>query len=233
MSNETSEKKPSTSSLFIELGICIILPTIVLKKFSGEDSLGPAVAVICALSIPLAYGLRSMLKEKKFGLVPILGFISILLTGGIALLELDPKYIAIKEASIPLAFGIATLISLHTPYPLVKTFIYNDRILQIDKVDNALSAASKRDAFDLALKNATYILAGSFLLSAILNYGLAKYIVTSPAGTPDFNDQLGTMNLLSYPVIALPSTIILVFAGLMCASPFVAVPTSMTASMGT
>ena len=62
------------------------------------------------------------------------------------------------------------------------------------------------------LKNATYILASSFLLSAVLNYALAKYIVTSPAGTPAFNDELGTMNLLSYPVITLPCVVVMGFA---------------------
>lgn len=209
---ETTQQKPQTSSLLLELVICVILPTVVLKKFSGEEDFGPVISLIVALSLPLLFGLYQFSKEKKFGFVPILGFISILLTGGIALMELDPKYIAIKEAAIPLIIGIATILSLKTRYPLVKTFIYNDRVLQIGKVDEALDASNNRTAFDQALKNATYILASSFLLSAILNYGLAKYIVTSPAGTPEFNDQLGTMNLLSYPVITLPCMIVMIIA---------------------
>ena len=169
-------------------------------------------ALIVALSLPLLFGLYQVFEQRKFGFIPALGFISILLTSSIGLLELDPKYIAIKEASIPLIIGIGTILSLKTRYPLVKTFIYNDRILQIDKVDAALHESNNQLPFEDALKTATYILAGSFLLSAILNYGLAKYIVTSPAGTAAFNDELGTMNLLSYPVITIPCMIVMIIA---------------------
>ena len=51
-------------------------------------------------------------------------------------------------------------------------------------------------------------MAGSFVLSALLNFGLARYMLTSPAGTPEFNAQLGRMNVLSWPVIVLPSMVV-------------------------
>lgn len=206
------QQKQQTSHLLLELAICVILPTVILKYLSGEDSLGPVYALILGLSFPLGFGLYQFYDQKKFGFIPALGFISILLTSGIGLLELDPKYIAIKEASIPLIIAIGTIISLKTPYPLVKTFIYNDKILQIDKVDSALEERNNKAPFNYALKIATYILASSFILSAILNYALAKYIVKSPAGTAAFNDELGTMNLLSYPVITIPCVIVMVYA---------------------
>ncbi len=210
----TSETRPKNqnSHLFVELIICVILPTVILKYLSVEDKLGPVYALIFGLSLPLIFGIHQFIRDKKFGFIPALGFISILLTSGIGLLELDPKYIAIKEATIPLIIGLGTILSLKTPYPLVKTFIYNDKILQIDKVDAALEAHNNTGMFNYALKIATYILASSFLLSAILNYALAKYIVTSPSGTAAFNDELGTMNLLSYPVITIPCVIVMLYA---------------------
>jgi len=42
-----------------------------------------------------------------------------------------------------------------------------------------------------------------------MNYVLAKVIVTSDGGTPLFNEQLGKMTLLSYPMIAIPSTLMM------------------------
>lgn len=210
--NQSTAPKNQNRHLLIELVICVILPTIILKKLSGDDSLGPIYALVLGLSLPLLFGLYQVYDQKKFGFIPALGFISILLTSSIGLLELDPKYIAIKEAAIPLIIGVGTILSLKTRYPLVKTFIYNEKILQIDKVDAALEESRNRERFDQALTTATYILAGSFLLSAILNYGLAKYIVTSPSGTAAFNDELGTMNLLSYPVITIPCMIVMIIA---------------------
>jgi len=53
-------------------------------------------------------------------------------------------------------------------------------------------------------------LGGSFLFSSAMNYFLATWIVNSPAGTPAFNEELGRMNLLSYPVIVLPSMLIMI-----------------------
>lgn len=205
-------RRQKNSKVWIELILCVILPTLVLKYLSPEDRLGPVYALILGLSIPLGYGLHQFYQARKFGFIPALGFIGILATSGIGLLGLDPKYVAIKEATIPLIIALATIASLRTRYPLVKTFIYNDTILNIQKVDHALIEHNNQQHFEQVLKIATYILASSFLLSAFLNYALAKYIVTSPAGTPEFNDELGTMNLLSYPVITLPCVIVMGFA---------------------
>ncbi len=208
----TAPKKTSFSKLLLELTISIILPTLILKKMSGADSLGPVWSLVTALALPLGYGIYQFYQTKKPGFIPVLGFIGILLTGGIGLLKLDPQYIAIKEAAIPLIIGLATIISLKTPYPLVKTFLYSSQFMHVEKIDEALRKNGNTHAFEVTLRNSTFILASSFLLSSVLNYILAKIIVTSPAGTAEFNDQLGTMNLLSYPVIVVPCVIILMIA---------------------
>ena len=69
--------------------------------------------------------------------------------------------------------------------------------------------------FERKAKQATYVLAVSFFVSATLNYILAKLIVTAPSGTPEFTAQLGQMTALSYPVIVLPSMIITIIALMM------------------
>ena len=53
------------------------------------------------------------------------------------------------------------------------------------------------------------LLAGTFLFSSVANYLLARWVVTSPAGTEAFNAELGRMTLLSYPVIAIPSMVMM------------------------
>ena len=52
----------------------------------------------------------------------------------------------------------------------------------------------------------------SFYLSSLLNFFLAKLTVVSSPGTDAFNQELGTLTALSFPVIALPSTLILLLA---------------------
>jgi hypothetical protein len=135
-----------------------------------------------------------------------------MLTGGMALLKLPPEYIAIKEAGIPALFAIFTLISLRTRFPLVKTFLYNDKIMQVTKVDDALLRLGTKPAFERALVNASYLIALSFIISSILNYILAVVILVSEPGTEAFNAELGKMSALSFPVIAVPATIVMMIA---------------------
>jgi len=76
-------------------------------------------------------------------------------------------------------------------------------------VDQAMAEHNSQADFENRMKKATYLLSGTFFFSATLNYFLARMIVTSPAGTEAFNEELGELTLISYPVIALPSMIIM------------------------
>jgi len=203
------QKPKKKESLLGNLLLNIVIPTLVLTKLSGDEWLGTKWALVVALAFPLGYGLRDLIRSGKVNFFSALGIISILLTGGISLLELDPEYIAIKEAAIPGLLGIATVASLYTRWPLVKTLLYNDRILDTSKISRSLASNGNQGAFERTLQQASWMIAGSFFLSSVLNYVLAKVIMQSPPGTEAFNEELGKMTVLSYPVIALPATIIL------------------------
>lgn len=204
--------EPKRESMLLNLALNIIIPTVILTKLSGDEHLGTQWAIVVALAFPILYGINDFRHSKKVNLFSALGVLSITLTGGISLLELDPQYIVIKEAGVPALFGIATLISLRTRYPLVKTLLYNDKILQVDKVADALERTNNQNAFDGALVKASYLITLSFFVSSVLNYALAKYLLVSPPGTEAFNAELGKMTALSFPVIAVPATIMMMGA---------------------
>ncbi|WP_339898648.1 VC0807 family protein [uncultured Gilvimarinus sp.] len=196
-------------SLLGNILLNIVIPTLILTKLSGDEYLGTRWALVVALAFPLAYGLRDFLVRREFNVFSALGAISILLTGGISLLELDPQYIAIKEAAIPGLIGLATLLSMKTRFPLVKTFLYNDKVLKVDLIAERLEQQQNTAHFNQALRNASYLVALSFFLSSFLNYALAKWLLVSDPGTVAFNEELGKMTALSFPVIALPATIVM------------------------
>jgi intracellular septation protein A len=208
--NTDNRQKPH--HILANLAFNIIIPTLILTKLSSEDYLGPAYSIVVALAFPIVYGLRDYLKMKKTNFFSVLGVISIVLTGSMSLLQLDPEYIAIKEAAIPALLGLATLFSMRTKYPLIKTFLFNEQILQIDKVKQALVQHDSEAAFENKLVVAGYMVASSFFLSSVLNYILAKVILVSEPGSVAFSEELGKMTALSFPVIALPSTIVLMTA---------------------
>lgn len=208
-----TQKPEKKENLLLNIVLNIIIPTVILTKFSGENALGVKFGIIVALAFPITYGIYDFFRAHKINFFSALGVISIMFTGGISLLQLDPQYIAIKEATIPALFGIATMISLYTRFPLVKTFLYNDKIVQIARVDEALQKYNTKQAFDTSLRNASLMVASSFFLSSALNYGLARYLLVSPPGTEAFNAELGKMTALSFPVITVPAMLVLLATG--------------------
>ncbi|MDB3926274.1 MFS transporter, partial [Porticoccaceae bacterium] len=110
-----------------------------------------------------------------------------------------------KEASIPGILGIATLLSLKTSQPLIHTLLLNESVFDVKRINQGLTDNQSHSQFNQLLINASWILAGSFFLSSILNYLLAVIILTADPGTVSFNEQLGKMTALSFPVIALPA----------------------------
>ncbi len=99
----------------MDLIVSIVLPSVILMKFSGEDQLGPSGALVLALSFPIAWGLYDLFKNGVKNYVAILGVVSVLLTGSIGLLKLDAQWLAVKEAAIPLCIGIGVLVANRLP----------------------------------------------------------------------------------------------------------------------
>lgn len=194
---------------FSNLAFNIVIPVIILMRFSGPEHLGPAWGVVVALAFPIGYGLYDLHRTRKINGFSVLGIVSVLLTGGISLMQLDPQYIAIKEAAVPGVIGLAVLISHYTKFPLVKKLLMNDKVIDTDKLHRAVAKRNNEGAFNRVLRTSTYLVAGAFFLSAVLNYVLARMIVVSPAGTTEFNNELGRMTALSFPVIALPTMLVM------------------------
>lgn len=207
--NSNSEKPENP---LVSLIINIVIPAVILTNFTEESYLGPTYGFIVALAFPLVYGIYDLSKRKKFNFISALGVLNVLLTGGIGLLKVDNHWLAVKEATIPAVIGLVVIGSLKTSFPLVRKLLYNDKIIDIEKVEKALIAKGTKTAFDKLLIHSTYLLALSFFLSAILNYVLAKIIVVSDPGTVEYNQEIGRMTALSYPVIVIPSMIIMFFA---------------------
>ena len=113
------------------------------------------------------------------------------------MLELDKDWIAIKEATIPAVFAIAVVVSLRTPYPLIRTLLYRPELFDICKVEAALQERGHVTSFERLMTVCTIYLSGSFLLSAVLNFALAKYFIRSETGTDAFNAELGKMTFWS------------------------------------
>jgi hypothetical protein len=137
----------------------------------------------------------------------------VLITGAVGLFEnIDTKWIAIKEAAVPLLFGIAIYASSFTKKPLIRSLLFSPELFDVELIEDSLDEKGTRKDFDQVISSCTVWVVGSFILSAVLNYVLAVWLVKSPSGTPEFNSEIGKMTALSWPVIALPTTAVMMVA---------------------
>lgn len=213
MTASSSDAKPRQNQGFLgNLAFNIIIPVVLMSYASSDEYLGPAWSIVAALAFPIGYGLWDLKQSGKVNGFSILGIVSVILTGGISLLELPAEYIAIKEATIPGLIGIAVLITQYTEKPLVKMIILNDQIINWPHLNEVLDAQNKQAEFGKKVAVSSYIVASSFFLSSALNYILARVILVSEPGTTAYTEELGRMTALSYPVIVIPSMILLIAA---------------------
>jgi len=200
---------------WINMGFNLVIPILLLSK--GGDWLGflPAWGVLMvALAFPIGYFAYDFSTRRKVNGFSIIGFISVLLTGGIGLLKLSPDVFAIKETAVPLIFGLAVVASLKTKRPLVKLMLYNPTVMNTQKIEAALDTPEKRDAFDRLMRTCTWILASSFLVSATLNFFITKWIVrTDPKiDAAAFNAEIGKQTGITWVVITVATLPLMVVA---------------------
>ncbi len=199
-------------SPLLSMIINVLIPSLILAKGGKYVSLEPRNLLFLALALPLVAGIYEFIRFKKTDLISIFGFVSILLTGGLSLMQLTGFWFAVKEAAIPGVIGVFVIATAGGAKPIVHKLIYNEKIIDLPRVEEALSKGNNAVEFTRLLKTTTMILAGSFFLSAALNFVLASIVLKSPTGTPEFNEELGRLTALSYPVIALPSMAVMIFA---------------------
>lgn len=222
-------KTEQRENLFVNIIFNLGLPILILRK--GDDWFGEILGAWMSLSpestevsscllalavfFPVSYGIYDFRNRKKYNFMSILGAISALLTGGIGLIPGGTVHMfAIKEAALPGALAILTLFTLKSQNPLVKIFLYNPDLFQVDKIEKLLEAQGTKKSFNRLLVICTWLLAGTFVFSTVVNYLLARLIVvTEPFSDKNaFNDEIGTMMTWSFPVISLPCMVATAYA---------------------
>ena len=213
----------------------VVLPVVILNQLSsrmGEQ--GPTLALLLALSLPVGYGLRSYVQEKKHNWLSIFGVVNVLFTGGLALLQVKGIWFAVKEAAFPLLIGaFAYATTFRTPF--MKTLMLHAQILDVRKINTALqtnpTGASPTETslvpntsfidhprLNQLFKSSTLLFAFSFLLSSVMNFALAVWVFQPIADTVTevekmniLNEQVARMTWMGYVVIALPLSLFSIF----------------------
>ncbi len=214
-----TQSKPKQENLLLNIICNVAAPSITFSKFDDllakigmEGALTPTQILLIAISMPIAYGIYDYIRRNTINFLSILGFANVGLTGVIGILELDGIWVAVKEASLPAVFAIIVLVSAKTKNPLIRTIFYNPSVIDVGKIDTIIDERNERKSFEQLFGLATLLFVASSIFSVVMNFVLARMIVTSVGGTEEFNDQMGRMTWIAYIVIVIPGMAISIVA---------------------
>ena len=208
----TAAPKPKPENLWLNLICNLVIPTAILSKASGDHLLGPKWGLIVAVAFPLGYGVHDFAVRRRFNFISIVGFASVLMSGGFTLLKLDGFWFAVKDAAFPTLIGLAVLASMRAKEPLVHEMLFNPQIVDVEKVDAILNERNAQADFKQLILKASKLLALAMFVSAVLNFFLARYLLRSPAGSEAFNAELAKMHWASLIVLALTGMPMMLYA---------------------
>ena len=191
----------------LSLMITVVIPSLILIFSKKQVFISPELLLCIALSFPVSFAFYEWLSQKQVSFISIFGFMSVLLTGGIGVFRLPSEWIAVKESLIPFVVGTILFVMCLRGKPSMEFLLKS--LFDFSKINAILIKNKKLPDFTHTMVKSSYLLSLSFFISAILNFFLASFIVTSPTGTAAFNEEIGFLTAISYPVIALPCMIIL------------------------
>lgn len=226
-----AKKTAHSGNPLLNILINVLIPVMALSHLSKDPHfeasightpkfwhVGPQYALYIALAFPISYGIYHFIKTRKANFFSSLGFVSVLLTGGLSLYlwnadgTVKPNadlLFGLKEASIPFILGLAVIGSHFTENPLLNTFLYTDSIFDIQKIETKISDLNQQTAYEKILLQASLMFAASFLLSSILNFGVAIYFLgdldhTAFNARELFNERIAKLTGWGFAIIGIP-----------------------------
>lgn len=227
MAEAPKNQKKSENSL-LDIIVNVIAPVMILSLMSKEEGkfwhLGPVVAMSIALLLPLTFGIWHFIKKKKLNLFSCIGLFAILLTGLITIYlfynESSRQHVGIifgiKEAVQPLVLGSLFIITHKMASPLLNTFLYNDGLFDVKRIEKAVNENNTHADYSALLWKCSLIMFGSFCISAIANLTLSLYFFRhlSPAidnWKVEYNEIVGKITGWGFLVIGAPFVFVMAF----------------------
>ena len=208
----------------------ILIPVMILRNgnkwvdriliyFQGSDPVYEAeniydsspIVFFIALLFPVIYFLYDYLNRKNKNLISVLGFVNILLTGGIgvfgAKFALSKNWFILKEALLPFLIGLVFMIMSKYRQSSFNKILLNDALFDNHKISISIKD-EMRNEFEKIVKRAGYYFTSGFFISCIIQFILASLIVVSNPGEPSFNKEVSTMTWVSYIAVLLPTMLV-------------------------
>ncbi len=182
-----------------------------LEWLSNADRLGPFWALMVAMLLPLGWGIYCWVTKAGLNFFSIVGLVAVIITGGLGLLNLSAFWFAIKEVSVPVLIGLAFPLSHRWgPKPLVVAMLMQPHLINEPVLRASLDTDEKQAGYQHLLWRASLGLGFGMLLSAVLNFALAMYLLTGKQpGSEAYVQAIGTLNWGGTIIISIPLMVIM------------------------
>jgi hypothetical protein len=88
-------------------------------------------------------------------------------------------------------------------------FLMSPELVDVPAIEHSLKKNNQVVAFDRLILHCSLLMAASMLVCAVLSFLVAMFILKSEPGTTAFDQELGRMTLLSFPVAGGPAILVL------------------------
>ena len=213
------KKKNIKENPLLSLIANIFFPVMILKN--GESWLQnynqyfhleiQAFTFLIALLFPFTYFFFDLYNRKNINFISILGFVNVLLTGGIGIFGekygLTRTSFILKEGLMPLIIGSFLIVLSKFKKQTFDKMILNKALFDVEKIKEDQNSENLNKIDTFTTEAGYYFIAG-FFISSIIQFILAYLIVTDNPGDPGFNEQVSTMTWVSYIAVLGPTIII-------------------------
>lgn len=216
----------------LSIACCVVLPVLILHRCSAAGEawyeLGATPALAVALSLPLGYGLWSLLSRSGGGFITLLGILTTLLTGAVtifaqtgegeALRPGTPWLYAAKEAALPLVVGVLFLITGTEAQrgSMLRIFFYTEELFHTREVETRVAEQHREADYRALLGLVNCLLAGTFFASAVLNLLISLHfqlpVLELPAAqqAEAYNYAVGSITWWSWLIISFPALVVII-----------------------
>ena len=160
-----------------------------------------SMAFLIALIFPVAYFIYDFFKRKNVNVISILGFINVLLTGGIGIFGerfgLSKNWFIVKEGALPSLIGLGLIILRKLRKNSFNKILLNDIIFDNHKINSSIKYEEQNEFETIVHRAGSHFIVGLFM-SSFIQFILASLIVTSNPGESSFNEQVATMTWVSF-----------------------------------
>jgi hypothetical protein len=185
-------------------------PSLVLDELSSPSSLGPFGALLVSMIFPVGFGVWCWRKKMGWNIFSTIGLITILLSGGLGLLNLNAFWVSAKDALLGVAIGAAFPLSHFWGRPLMHAMFLQPHLVQVERLEAALELRGSRREFDREMFKGAWMIGLGMIGAAVLNYYLDMYLLRGKApGSEAYVKGLSTINWLSLVVLGVPLMIVM------------------------